>query len=199
MGEWKKHPVSVVPRCSPFFCGSTQRQNTYGRFCVFPGSFSMTWVLGFSHGDFAPTIFLVPQEKLHNLQDEKNICWGWNPTQLYGDYFINHYGDLGGGNSKICEMFTPIPWGRWIQFDGYTYFSKGLKPQPPTRDSMNRNHQDLVGHGTRCFFFPSQPEGIRGLSVVIPSVIYESYLYLEPKWPLFWLEKALFWGVDLQK
>ncbi len=24
-------------------------------------------------------------------------------------------------------------------------------------------------------------------------------LYLEPKWPLFWLEKALFWGVDLQK
>ena len=25
------------------------------------------------------------------------------------------------------------------------------------------------------------------------------YIYLEPKWPLFWLEKALFWGVDLQK
>ena len=24
-------------------------------------------------------------------------------------------------------------------------------------------------------------------------------IYLEPKWPLFWLEKALFWGVDLQK
>ena len=25
------------------------------------------------------------------------------------------------------------------------------------------------------------------------------YIYLEPKWPLFWLEKALFWRVDLQK
>ena len=25
------------------------------------------------------------------------------------------------------------------------------------------------------------------------------YIYLEPKWPLFWLQKALFWGVDLQK
>ena len=25
------------------------------------------------------------------------------------------------------------------------------------------------------------------------------YRFLEPKWPLFWLEKALFWGVDLQK
>ena len=25
------------------------------------------------------------------------------------------------------------------------------------------------------------------------------YIYLEPKWPLFCLEKALFWGVDLQK
>ncbi len=25
------------------------------------------------------------------------------------------------------------------------------------------------------------------------------YNYLEPKWPLFWLEKALFCGVDLQK
>ena len=24
------------------------------------------------------------------------------------------------------------------------------------------------------------------------------YIYLEPKWPLFWLEKALFWGVELQ-
>ena len=23
------------------------------------------------------------------------------------------------------------------------------------------------------------------------------YIYLEPKWPLFWLEKDLFWGVDL--
>ncbi len=23
-------------------------------------------------------------------------------------------------------------------------------------------------------------------------------VYLEPKWPLFWLEKALFWRVDLQ-
>ena len=26
-----------------------------------------------------------------------------------------------------------------------------------------------------------------------------TYIYLQPKWPLFWLEKALFWGVDLQK
>ena len=25
------------------------------------------------------------------------------------------------------------------------------------------------------------------------------YTYLEPKWPLFWLEKAFFWGGDLQK
>ena len=25
-----------------------------------------------------------------------------------------------------------------------------------------------------------------------------AYIYLEPKWPLFWLEKALFWRVDLQ-
>ena len=25
------------------------------------------------------------------------------------------------------------------------------------------------------------------------------YICLEPKWPLFWLEKTLFWGVDLQK
>ena len=25
------------------------------------------------------------------------------------------------------------------------------------------------------------------------------YTYLEPKWPLFWLEKAMFWRVDLQK
>ena len=23
-------------------------------------------------------------------------------------------------------------------------------------------------------------------------------MYLEPKWPFFWFEKALFWGVDLQ-
>ena len=23
--------------------------------------------------------------------------------------------------------------------------------------------------------------------------------YLEPKWPLFWLKRALFWRVDLQK
>ena len=28
---------------------------------------------------------------------------------------------------------------------------------------------------------------------------YYVSVYLEPKWPLFWLEKALFWGVDLQK
>ena len=26
-----------------------------------------------------------------------------------------------------------------------------------------------------------------------------SCIYLESKWPLFWLEKALFWGVNLQK
>ena len=25
------------------------------------------------------------------------------------------------------------------------------------------------------------------------------YVYLEPKCPLFWLEKALFWRVDIQK
>ena len=25
------------------------------------------------------------------------------------------------------------------------------------------------------------------------------FIHLEPKWPLFWLEKALFCGVDLQK
>ena len=28
---------------------------------------------------------------------------------------------------------------------------------------------------------------------------YITYNYLEPKWPLFWLEKASFWRVDLQK
>ena len=25
------------------------------------------------------------------------------------------------------------------------------------------------------------------------------YVYLEPKWPLFWLEKVFFWRVDLQE
>ena len=32
----------------------------------------------------------------------------------------------------------------------------------------------------------------------IKSIIYYIYIHMEPKWPLFWLEKALFWGVDLQ-
>ena len=32
------------------------------------------------------------------------------------------------------------------------------------------------------------------------GIILILYDYLEPKWPLIWLEKALFWGgVDLQK
>ena len=32
------------------------------------------------------------------------------------------------------------------------------------------------------------------------SLSLSIYIYiLEPKWPLLWLEKALFWGVDLQK
>ena len=30
-------------------------------------------------------------------------------------------------------------------------------------------------------------------------ILYIYYTYLEPKWPLFWLEKALFRGLDLQK
>ena len=25
------------------------------------------------------------------------------------------------------------------------------------------------------------------------------YIYLQPEWPLFWLEKSMFWKVDLQK
>ena len=30
--------------------------------------------------------------------------------------------------------------------------------------------------------------------------IGDNIVHLEPKWPLFWLEKALFWGpVDLKK
>ncbi len=30
------------------------------------------------------------------------------------------------------------------------------------------------------------------------TYMYIHVLYIEPKWPLFWLEKALFWRVDLQ-
>ena len=31
------------------------------------------------------------------------------------------------------------------------------------------------------------------------ALLYSPQNYLEPKWPLFWLEKAFFWGVDLEK
>ena len=33
----------------------------------------------------------------------------------------------------------------------------------------------------------------------ISKFIVYIYIYLEPKWPLFWLERALFWRVNLQK
>ena len=33
----------------------------------------------------------------------------------------------------------------------------------------------------------------------VASICMYAYIYLEPKWLLFWLEKALFWRVDLQK
>ena len=40
---------------------------------------------------------------------------------------------LGGGNSNIFGIFTPIPtWGFMIQFDERAYFSNGLVVQPPT-------------------------------------------------------------------
>ena len=33
----------------------------------------------------------------------------------------------------------------------------------------------------------------------MPKQRYIILIYLEPKWPLFWLEKALFWWFDLEK
>lgn len=30
------------------------------------------------------------------------------------------------------------------------------------------------------------------------NTMYMMYIYLEPKWLFFWLEKALIWGLDLQ-
>ena len=37
------------------------------------------------------------------------------------------------------------------------------------------------------------------LGVYVYIIYFRFYIYLEPKWPLFWLEKALFWRVDLQE
>ena len=44
------------------------------------------------------------------------------------------------------------------------------------------------------------PENSKNQKIKNEKKLYlHRYIYLEPKWPLFWLEKALFWGVDLQK
>ena len=58
-------------------------------------------------------------------------------------------------------------------------------------------YNDLTG--------PSRAEGVFFEAVnqkpekLIGSASSLLFIYLEPKWPLFWLEKSLVWGVDLQK
>ena len=48
----------------------------------------------------------------------------------------------------------------------------------------------------------AQPLEIGGIDILkIVGALQKglSFIYLEPKWPLFWLKRALFWRVDLQK
>ena len=47
----------------------------------------------------------------------------------------------------------------------------------------------------QCSFHP----GWLGYAGDYTTQLFRDNKHLEPKWPLFWLEKALFWGVDLQK
>ncbi len=53
--------------------------------------------------------------------------------------------------------------------------------------------------GPHGFFFRVKQWWMLVMGLIVGGFTNNLYIHLEPNWPLFWLEKDLFWGVDLQK
>ncbi len=85
-----------------------------------------------------------------------------------------------------------------------SFLEKKRQPDPFHRSLPKKKCNHATGSTSQnMFFFTNSPHQFGQVESDIPSTvnnllgcifIVTIFIYLEPKWPLFWLEKALFWA-----
>ena len=127
----------------------------------------------------------------------------WGMCQVQSTYQVKI-----GWKKHTTSGVEPVSTSSWIWFNEVS-----CSGNPPLGQNNNKNHITLVVSGSlgagpqdidRTGGKINNPKHGFNTSVCAYIPMYSrmmmtSIIYLEPKWPMVCLEKALFWGVGLQK